>query len=223
MGIDLSRARPDRRLRLAGGVIKPFQTAQMQECKRDVMRNAIQREIDIHLAVQDLAEADQRWVIEGEIKPDTSGEEVWESGRWYGVRGFFDWMESRSYKMHVRVFLSRYRTYTLCRACGGTRFKPETLNFRGLAKSQQLTLPELQQLPLEELIDNLTTVAVAIGDSTTELLRTQIVARLRYLVDVGLGYLTLDRPTRSLSGGELQRVILPTFPAPSPLTPLFLP
>ena len=222
IGIDLNRALPDRRLSLAGGVIKPFQTAQMQECQRDLIRNAIQREIDIHSPFQDLAEADQQWVIEGEIKPGTSAEEVWESGRWYGVRGFFDWMESRSYKMHVRVFLSRYRTYTLCRACSGTRFKPETLNFRILAKSQQLTLPQLQQLPLDELIDNLTTVAIAIGDSTTELLRTQIVARLRYLVDVGLGYLTLDRPTRSLSGGELQRVNLTTCLGASLVSTLFV-
>src|SRR5258708_10862821 len=130
MGIDLSRARPDRRLRLAGGVIKPFQTAQMQECQRDLIRNAIQREIDIHSPFQDLAEADRQWVIEGEIKPDTSAEEVWESGRWYGVRGVFDWMESRSYKMAVRVFLRRYRTYKMFPACSGTRFKPETLHFR---------------------------------------------------------------------------------------------
>jgi excinuclease ABC subunit A len=222
IGIDISRAIPDRRLSLADGVIKPFQTAQMQECQRDLIRNALQREIDIHARFQDLAEADQRWVIEGEISPSKSAEEIWENGGWYGLRGFFDWMESRSYKMHVRVFLSRYRTYTLCRACNGTRFKPETLNFRVLTKSEQFTLPQLQQLPLDQLIDNLTTVTVAVGDSTTELLRTQIVARLRYLVDVGLGYLTLDRPTRSLSGGELQRVNLTTCLGASLVSTLFV-
>jgi excinuclease ABC subunit A len=222
IGIDINRAIPDRRLSLADGVIKPFQTAQMQECQRDLIRNALQRELDIHAPFQDLAEADQKWVIEGEISPNKSAEEVWESGGWYGLRGFFDWMESRSYKMHVRVFLSRYRTYTLCRACNGTRFKPETLNFRILTHSQQFTLPQLQQLPLDELINKLTGVPVAAGDSTTELLRTQIVARLRYLVDVGLGYLTLDRPTRSLSGGELQRVNLTTCLGASLVSTLFV-
>jgi excinuclease ABC subunit A len=222
IGIDLSRAMPDRRLSLAGGVIKPFQTAQMQECQRDLIRNAVQREVDIHAPFQDLAEADQRWVIEGEISPNYSAEEVWENGGWYGLRGFFNWMESRSYKMHVRVFLSRYRTYTLCPKCNGTRFKPETLNFRLLIQDDQFTLPRLQQLPLDELIDKLAAVTIAADDSTTQLLRTQIVARLRYLVDVGLGYLTLDRPTRSLSGGELQRVNLTTCLGASLVSTLFV-
>jgi excinuclease ABC subunit A len=222
IGIDLNRAIPDRRLSLAGGVIKPFQTAQMQECQRDLIRNALQREIDINAPFQDLVEADQRWVIEGEIKPDHSAEEVWESGGWYGLRGFFDWMESRTYKMHVRVFLSRYRTYTLCRACNGTRFKPETLNFRLSIRGEQFTLARMQQLPLDELIDKLTAMAIPAHDGTTELLRTQIVSRLRYLVDVGLGYLTLDRPTRSLSGGELQRVNLTTCLGASLVSTLFV-
>ena len=222
IGIDINRAIPDRRLSLADGAIKPFQTTQMQECQRDLIRNALQREIDIHVPFQDLAEADQKWVIEGEISPNKSAEEVWENGGWYGLRGFFDWMESRSYKMHVRVFLSRYRTYTLCRVCNGTRFKPETLNFRVLTRDEQFTLAQLQQLPLDELIIKLVGVAVAAGDGTTELLRTQIVARLQYLVDVGLGYLTLDRPTRSLSGGELQRVNLTTCLGASLVSTLFV-
>jgi excinuclease ABC subunit A len=222
IGIDLNRAMPDRRMSLADGVIKPFQTAQMQECQRDLIRNALQREIDIHAPFQDLAEADQRWVIEGEMNPNYSAEEVWENGGWYGLRGFFDWMESRSYKMHVRVFLSRYRSYTLCPACNGTRFKPETLNYRLVIEDEQFTLPRLQQMPLDELIDKLVATAVARDDSTTELLRSQIVARLRYLVDVGLGYLTLDRPTRSLSGGELQRVNLTTCLGASLVSTLFV-
>jgi excinuclease ABC subunit A len=222
IGIDLNRAMPDRRMSLADGVIKPFQTAQMQECQRDLIRNALRREIDIHAPFHDLAEADQRWVIEGEMRPNYSAEEVWENGGWYGLRGFFDWMESRSYKMHVRVFLSRYRTYTLCPACNGTRFKPETLNYRLVIRDEQFTLPRLQQLPLDELIDELVAITVARNDSTTELLRSQIVARLRYLVDVGLGYLTLDRPTRSLSGGELQRVNLTTCLGASLVSTLFV-
>jgi excinuclease ABC subunit A len=222
IGIDLGRAIPDHRVSLAGGAVKPFQTAQMKECQRDLIRNALQREIDVHAPFQDLSEADQKWVIEGEMAPDRSAEEVWETGGWYGLKGFFDWMESRSYKMHVRVFLSRYRTYTLCRACHGTRFKPETLNFRLLIGSEQFTLPQLQQLPLDQLVERLTVLTNPTQDSTIELLRSQIVSRLRYLVDVGLGYLTLDRPTRSLSGGELQRVNLTTCLGASLVSTLFV-
>jgi excinuclease ABC subunit A len=222
IGIDLGRAIPDHRVSLAGGAVKPFQTAQMQECQRDLIRNALQREIDIHAPFQDLPEPDQKWVIEGEMTPNRSAEEVWEAGGWYGLKGFFDWMESRSYKMHVRVFLSRYRTYTLCRVCQGTRFKPETLNFRLLIGGEQFTLPQLQQLPLDQLIERLTVLANPNQDSTTQLLRSQIVSRLRYLVEVGLGYLTLDRPTRSLSGGELQRVNLTTCLGASLVSTLFV-
>ncbi len=210
IGIDLERAIPNRELSIADGAIKPFQTAQMHDCQRDLVKQALEREIDIHLPFQELTEADQRWVIEGDTRPDVSAEEIWESGGWYGVRGFFEWMESRTYKMHVRVFLSRYRAYTLCPECHGTRFKPETLNFRVRIGERSFSLPQLQQMPIHELVERTALISLPATDSATEIIRSQIVARLRYLVEVGLGYLTLDRATRSLSGGEIQRVNLTT-------------
>jgi excinuclease ABC subunit A len=222
IGIDLDRAMPDRSLSIADGVVKPFQTGQMRQCQQDLLSRAIDRQIDIHCPFEDLAPADQNWIIEGDIRPDLSADEVWESGGWYGVRGFFNWMESRTYKMHVRVFLSRYRAYTLCPQCKGTRFKPETLNFKVVIDGERHTLSALHQMPVDVLSDRLRRLDFSQSDGTTEILRSQIVSRLNYLTDVGLGYLTLDRPSRSLSGGEIQRVNLTTCLGASLVNTLFV-
>jgi excinuclease ABC subunit A len=222
IGIDLNRAMPDRRLSLADGVVKPFQTGSMKECQRDLLKSAARREVDVHVPFEELPKADQDWVIEGDTRPDQTAEEIWESGGWYGVRGFFDWMESRSYKMHVRVFLSRYRSYTLCRTCQGTRFKPETLNFKVVVGGKRYTLPELQQLPLDELSDVMVQLRSVSSEHTSEILLEQVVSRVNYLIEVGLSYLTLDRSTRSLSGGELQRVNLTTCLGASLVNTLFV-
>jgi len=222
IGIDLNRAMPDRRMSIAEGVVKPFQTGNMRECQNDLITRALERGVDIHSPFEELPEPDQTWVVNGDVRPDVTAEEVWQSGGWYGVRGFFDWMESRTYKMHVRVFLSRYRAYTLCQDCNGTRFKPDTLNFKILADENRFTLPQLQQMPVEELAIQISKAQIPVADTTTEMIRTQIASRLRYLVDVGLGYLTLDRPTRSLSGGEMQRVNLTTCLGASLVNTLFV-
>ncbi|MBV9733901.1 MAG: excinuclease ABC subunit UvrA, partial [Verrucomicrobia bacterium] len=222
IGIDLNRAMPDRRLSLADGVVKPFQTGSMKECQRELVKCAARREVDIHVPFEELPKADQDWVIEGDTRPDQTAEEIWESGGWYGVRGFFDWMESRSYKMHVRVFLSRYRSYTLCRTCQGTRFKPETLNFKVVVGGKRYALPELQQLPLDELSDVMIRLRSVSSEHTSEILLEQVVSRVNYLIEVGLSYLTLDRSTRSLSGGELQRVNLTTCLGASLVNTLFV-
>jgi excinuclease ABC subunit A len=222
IGIDLNRAMPDQSLSIADGVVKPFQTGQMRECQNDLISRALDRQVDIHCSFKDLPKADQEWVINGDLRPDMTADEVWQSGGWYGIRGFFDWMESRTYKMHVRVFLSRYRAYTLCPQCHGTRFKPETLNFRLIIGEQRFTLPALQQMPVEELAPLLAQLRIPERDTTTEVVRSQIVSRLNYLIDVGLGYLTLDRATRSLSGGEVQRVNLTTCLGASLVSTLFV-
>jgi excinuclease ABC subunit A len=122
----------------------------------------------------------------------------------------------------VRVFLSRYRAYTLCQQCHGTRFKPETLNFRIVIGEQRLTLSDLQQMPVDRVAGLLAELRISEKDSATEIVRSQIVSRLNYLVDVGLGYLALDRPTRSLSGGEVQRVNLTTCLGASLVNTLFV-
>ena len=204
--VDLMRAIPDTSLSLADGAVKPFQTESGQDCQRDLLKAAAKRGLKTKIPFSKLSAADRDWVLYGEA-PERSGEDLWSQGLWYGVRGFFNWLESKAYKMHVRVLLSRYRNYTLCPDCHGGRFAPETLHFRW----DGLTAPELMRLPVKELHAFVSARRESIStDPTADLLAGEVQARLGYLLDVGLGYLTLERPTRSLSGGETARVNLTT-------------
>ena len=155
--------------------------------------------------------------------PGEFTEDDYENDRWYGVRGFFRWLESKTYKMHVRVLLSRYRAYTTCPSCQGGRFQPETLNYRLVRQDGiAFTLPEFAALPIAEARDFLTSLALPPNDSAAEMLRAEIGTRLGYLCEVGVGYLTLDRSTRTLSGGEVQRVNLTTCLGASLVNTLFV-
>ncbi len=222
IGLDYDRVLPDRSQSIAGGVVKPFQTGQSRDCQRDLLRACAARDIDIHLPFEELPEADQKFVLSGEQGADLTGEELWENDRWYGVDGFFQWMEKRTYKMHVRVFLSRYRAYRPCGACRGGRFQPETLNFRLPFAGRPMTLPEIAGTPVSRITPLLHDLQLAAGDAGARMLRDQIVSRLGYLEAVGLGYLTLDRATRSLSGGEIERVNLTTCLGASLVNTLFV-
>ncbi len=216
--IDLNRAVPDRGLSLEAGVVKPFQTENGQECQRDLLRCARKRGLNIRTPFEKLDESDQRWVLEGE-RSGVSGEELWQDGLWYGVRGFFNWLESKSYKMHVRVLLSRYRNYVPCGGCNGGRYQPATLCYR----FDGWTLPELMALPVGELEGVLSQGVFASNlDSATEMLLEAVRSRLGYLREVGLEYLSLDRPSRTLSGGEIQRVNLTTCLGASLVNTLFV-
>src|SRR4029434_4091036 len=121
-------------------------------------------------------------------------------------------------KCDVRVCLSAYRAYITCRSCNGGRYQPEALNYKIPAKSEirnpkseiQLTLPEFQGLSISHARGFLTAIEIASNDSTARMLRDEICLRLNYLCEVGVGYLRLDRSTRTLSGGEVQRVNLTT-------------
>ncbi|MFT5411879.1 MAG: excinuclease ABC subunit A, partial [Verrucomicrobiales bacterium] len=158
---------------------------------------------------------DQEWILYGEGgDPD----DAYSDGEWYGVQGFFDWMETKAYKMHVRVFLSRYRSYTTCRDCRGRRLQPDSLNFHIKGKM----LPELWVLPADELLQFFEGIADPPSDKTTKLLLNEIRSRLQYLIRVGLAYLDLNRPTRTLSGGEIQRVNLTTCLGASLVNTLFV-
>jgi excinuclease ABC subunit A len=217
IGIDLEKAVPDPTLSIKEGAIKPFQGERGEECQRDLIRNCRERQIDIRTPWEDLDDDVREWIYYGDRKsqnldPDEL-EELWQSGGWYGVKGFFDWLETKSYKMHVRIFLSRYRSYTACPVCRGSRLQPEALCFKINGKS----LPDLWALPVSDLLpftSSLISDHSALGttqsDPTLGLVLTEISSRLTYLDEVGLGYLTLDRPTRTLSGGEVERVNLTT-------------
>ncbi len=214
IGIALEKAVPDKSLSIAQGAIKPFQGERGGECQRDLVRNCKERDIDLKCPFEDLSEDEQEWIYYGDRKTDDLTpdelETLWQSGDWYGVKGFFDWMETKAYKMHVRVFLSRYRSYTTCSACRGKRLQPESLCFKVSGK----TLPELWALSIGDLLPWFSNLKSEISsrpsDPTLDLVLTEITSRLSYLDQVGLGYLTLDRTTRTLSGGEVERVNLTT-------------
>jgi excinuclease ABC subunit A len=229
IAIDLNRAIPDRSLSIASGVVRAFQGQQFGESQKDLLRACAREEIDVRTPFEDLPTADQNFVINGEARDDdTDVEELAENDRWYGVRGFFQWLESKTYKMHVRVLLSRYRAYTTCPVCKGGRFQPASLNYRivsprqGEARETARTLPEIALLSIADARKVLVDLVLPPGNSTAAMLRNEVVTRLRYLCEVGLGYLTLDRSTRTLSGGEVQRVNLTTCLGASLVNTLFV-
>ena len=223
IAVDYARAIPDRALSIAQGAVRVFRGEEMGESQKDLLRACAREEIDVHLPFEELPKHDQDFVINGEKGAGEFTEEDYESDHWYGVRGFFKWLESKTYKMHVRVLLSRYRAYTTCPSCQGGRFQPETLNYRLVrADGIAFTLPEFAALPIAEARDFLGQLALSPNDSAAAMLRAEIVARLRYLCEVGVGYLTLDRSTRTLSGGEVQRVNLTTCLGASLVNTLFV-
>jgi excinuclease ABC subunit A len=202
ISIDYDLVVPDTTLSLSGGAVKPWQSKSYRECQVDMMRFARQRGIPGDVPWAELSEDHRTWVIEGEGS--------WEDGVWYGARRFFDWLEGRSYKMHIRVLLSKYRAYRSCPECNGARLKPESLLWR-VGADRGLSVHEMMLLPIGRLatfFDDLKLPAPM--DEATELLLGEIRSRLSFLIEVGLGYLTLDRQSRTLSGGEVQRINLTT-------------
>jgi excinuclease ABC subunit A len=135
--------------------------------------------------------------------------------------------------MHVRVLLSRYRAYVTCPKCNGGRYQPDVLNYKIVAAVYdrrdgarraplQLTLPEFQALSISDARDFLRAIDISLTDKTAKMLRDEICSRLNYLCEVGVGYLTLYRSTRTLSGGEVQRVNLTTCLGASLVNTLFV-
>ncbi|MGZ5025136.1 MAG: excinuclease ABC subunit UvrA, partial [Chthoniobacterales bacterium] len=222
IAIDLNRAIPDRSLSIAQGAVRVFRGEEMGESQKDLMRACAREEINVHTPFEELPKVDQDFVINGEKKNGEYEDDDYENHRWYGVRGFFKWLESKTYKMHVRVLLSRYRAYTTCPSCNGGRFQPDALNYRIVTSQDTLTLPQIDALPVNRTRDLLANIALPPNDSTAEMLRREVVTRLNYLCNVGLGYLTLDRSTRTLSGGEVQRVNLTTCLGASLVNTLFV-
>jgi len=209
--IDYDRALPDRSKTLAEGAIKPWQTGHGLESQTDLLRMCRQKKIPIDVPFDQLPATTQDWIING--APDYGKDKDHEWPRlWYGIKGYFRWLESKAYKMHVRVLLSRYRSYATCPDCEGRRFQPESLQFKATdAKGQFLTLADFYQFPVEEarqFVEETTSSLHSKPNDPLTLALNEVRSRLSYLVEAGLGYLTLDRPTRSLSGGETERVNL---------------
>ena len=134
IGVDYGLVIPDESKSLGEGAVKPFQTASFDECQDDLEKYAKRRGVALDIAWRDLPPEHRRWVIEGD--------EDWVSWHktgkthWYGVARFFEWLETKAYKMHIRVLLSKYRAYTPCAACDGARLKPESMLWRVGTKAE---------------------------------------------------------------------------------------
>ncbi len=225
--IDYRLAVPDQSLSIDQGAIKCWEGEVYRSSLDDLRVFTKRHKIPTHVPFADLTPAQQSFIIDGEPGYGEENGRQWPQG-WYGVKGFFRWLEKTTYKMHVRVFLSRYRAYNPCPDCRGQRLQPESLCW----KWQGRTLPELYQLPVSDLLALLRQEhpdararagsAVAAGSESRDLALEAMITRLRYLEQVGLGYLTLDRSSKTLSGGEVERVNLTSCLGTSLVDTLFV-
>ncbi|MDW8281858.1 MAG: excinuclease ABC subunit UvrA [Myxococcales bacterium] len=196
LDIDWERVVPDPELSLARGAVRPFAGRSTAWERRALARFAERRGIPMDRPWRELSPEQQALVLDGEG--------TWRGGRYPGVRAWFRWLEGRTYKMHVRVLLSRYRTHRTCPDCGGARLGPAALRYQvdgldlGAWHRQSVREARLRVLSLQP------------RSAQGHQVQQALAARLRYLDQVGLGYLTLDRPGRTLSGGEAQRAGLTT-------------
>ncbi len=211
IAIDYDLALPDKSLSIKAGLVRPWQTGTGLESQNDLLKFCKAQRIPMDVPFEELSPEHQKLVVEGDPLYGTDEEHHWPRA-WYGVKGYFRWLESKAYKMHVRVQLAKYRCYTTCPACRGKRFKEEALLFRMARGDEPLTLADFYQLPVRDalaFVESMTRPAAKKTDPFAVAL-DEVRSRLRYLADVGLGYLALDRATRSLSGGETERVNLTT-------------
>jgi excinuclease ABC subunit A len=194
--LDMDLVVPDPTKSIAQGAIepwsKPHYRAQLAELKRASRKHKIR--LDVPWA--DLTDEEKRVVVDGA-----------DDDEYEGIRGFFRWLERKKYKVHVRVFLSRYRGYLTCPDCGGARLRREARDVRVAGR----TIDQVSALTVHAAQDffgclELTEKEAAIGDKVLKEIRR----RLSFLSDVGLDYLTLDRLSSTLSGGEAQRINLAT-------------
>ncbi|HOX69230.1 MAG TPA: excinuclease ABC subunit UvrA, partial [Burkholderiaceae bacterium] len=246
IGVDYDLVIPDHRKTLRSGAIKTLQTPAWKDAHEDMLKYAGEAGIPRDTPWSQLNEAQRDFIIGG--SPQWKGN--WNK-QWYGVKRFFEYLESKAYKMHIRVLLSKYRSYTTCGTCSGARLKTESLLWRlgtkadadevmapslrsmphGVGWSREqlealpgLTVHDLMLLPIERirrLFDGLSLPSTLLDDAL-KLLVDEIRTRLKYLCDVGLGYLTLDRQSRTLSGGEVQRINLTTALGTSLVNTMFV-
>jgi excinuclease ABC subunit A len=204
--LDLDLVIPDPSRSLEDDAVKPWSTPSTTSERGELLKFCRRRKIPTKTPVAGLA-AEQRRLIE-------DGDDDF-----FGIRGWFRWLEKKTYKMHVRVLLSRYRSYRTCPSCHGTRLKPEALDFQVGGR----TLADLNRTNVGELTDFFGTLrADPARDPASAMILEEIRARLGYLVEVGLAYLTLDRQSRTLSGGELERVDLTTAVGSSLVNTLYV-
>jgi excinuclease ABC subunit A len=194
--IDWDKVIPDPRKSIRGGAVRPW-SGPSTTWERGILEKFCKREkIPLQVPWAKLSAKQRAAIIDGEGS--------WHHGKYPGVRAWFEWLETRTYKMHVRVLLSRYREYAVCKACRGSRLNETALAYRvaglDLGGWHALTVSEAHARVRE----------LTARDPQGKRVKEQLASRLGYLDAVGLGYLTLDRQARTLSGGEAQRAGLTT-------------
>ena len=192
--LDFELVVPNENLSVEDGAIAPFARPQYDWAQKELLKFAKSSGIDTKIAFADLSDEQKNRIFEGVLG-------------WRGVRGFFKWLDTKKYKLHVRVFLSKFRGYTTCPECKGGRLRIEARSVKVGGKS----LPETVALSIndaQKFFEQLTLSEER--EKIAEKLLLEIRRRLKFLVDVGLDYLTLDRLASTLSGGEAQRIQLAT-------------
>ena len=186
---------PDPRKTLREGAVAPWTTESTQECFEQLVEGAPKAGIPLDVPWEEMTEQQRDAVMDG-------------TEHFYGVMDFFEWLEGRKYRLHVRVLLSRYRSYTVCPQCGGTRLKAEARAVRVCGRN----IAEVNAMTIEQAAAFFRD-GIKLSDfeeKVSAVLVREIRSRLDCLEKIGLGYMSLDRHTRSLSGGEMQRVNLAT-------------
>ncbi len=192
--IDFDLIVPNPLLSLEDGAISPFTRPQYDWAQKELLRFARGENIPVDIPFADLSERQKTEIFEG-------------IGKWRGVRGFFKWLETKKYKLHVRVFLSKYRGYTICPECKGGRLRQAARDVRIADRN----LPEIVALSITDAARFFDELELSEERAQiAEKLLLEIRRRVKFLSDVGLEYLTLDRLASTLSGGEAQRIQLAT-------------
>ena len=191
---DLNLVIPNKSLTLAEGAIEPWTKPKYRPLATEMRRYARAAGIPLDVPWRDLTPKQQDYVIKGDEK-------------WWGVRGFFEYLERKKYKLHVRVFLSRYRGYSVCPDCGGLRLRGEARQVKVSGKD----ICAISAMTVEEATRFFAELQLSREEADiADRLLVELRDRLRFLNDVGLEYLTLDRLASTLSGGEAQRIQLAT-------------
>ena len=194
IGIDYNLVVPNPLISIINGAVDPFTKPQHLWANENLIAFCNTENIPIDVAFADLSEAQKRSIFDGK-------------GKWKGIKGFFTWLETKKYKLHVRVFLSKYRGYTACYDCQGERLRQEARCVKIGGKS----LPEVISLSIDVAAKFFNDLKLdAEREKIADKLLLEIKRRLKFLVDVGLDYLTLKRLASTLSGGEAQRIQLAT-------------
>ncbi len=194
IGVDYGLVIPNPLISLKDGAVEPFSRPAHSWAQKELLKYAASANIDINKPYADLEDYQQNCIVYGDEG-------------WRGVKGFFEWLDTKKYKLHVRVFLAKYRGYTRCPDCKGTRLRQEARDVKIGGRS----LPEILELSITDASAFFESLEFSAERAKiAEKLLLEVRRRLKFMVDVGLDYLTLNRLAATLSGGEAQRIQLAT-------------